>query len=544
MKKFGPICAFLVVFLVLGTALSVVQSQMNAIRYTQHLTDVDPLDNAPPWVAFTSVALGGFRGLVADWLWLRSSKMQDEGNYFEMVQLAEWIVKLQPRFTSAHSFLGWNMAYNISVTFTNFDDRWRWVKRGMELIRDEALEYNPGDPELFRQLGWIFQHKMGQEYDDANRYYKTEFAKEMIRLFSDYYGQWELLAKAPDNEQKLRAALGGKNDFWDIIAKYGYPNFTDFERHFREIAIIPTSSYEGQPPIKEELDKLGITETVESCLRARWMKQKYRLEPVRMIHLNEVYGELDWRLSEAHAIYWAERGKEKWSSEKDTMRRLNCDRMIFQSLCQAFDAGRLIYLKDIGHLEMTSNIKVVDVTNKIYQDLLEYYNRQSSVLGSYGGFLDNAIATLYKFGEKKKANEYLQIARSIKEFSPRFNLDLDEFVLRELAERMKGATNAQAQNTIQSYIMNAYYQLAIDEEEPANTFITIAKQLYDRYMKDNEGIEQRKGLPPFEQMKKTTLEMTKQRINPAIAKRLEELLPHSGEKFIPEAGEIAAPEVK
>ncbi|HOG50947.1 MAG TPA: hypothetical protein PKY10_10170, partial [Lentisphaeria bacterium] len=133
MKNFArPILGFAIAFALLGLSLSVVQSRMNAIRYTEQLTDTDPLENAPPLVAFTSVALGGFRGLVADWLWLRSSKMQDEGNYFEMVQLADWIVKLQPRFTGSHAFLAWNMAYNISVTFTSFEDRWRWVKRGIE----------------------------------------------------------------------------------------------------------------------------------------------------------------------------------------------------------------------------------------------------------------------------------------------------------------------------------------------------------------------------------------------------------------------------
>ncbi len=62
--------------------LSFLQGRMNAIRVEYHLTDVDPLENAPPLVAFTSVALGGFRDLVGNWLRLRSSKMQGESKYF------------------------------------------------------------------------------------------------------------------------------------------------------------------------------------------------------------------------------------------------------------------------------------------------------------------------------------------------------------------------------------------------------------------------------------------------------------------------------
>ncbi|MDQ0291634.1 hypothetical protein [Oligosphaera ethanolica] len=537
MKKLASsILIFIVAFFILGAALSAIQGRMNAIRYNERLTDDDPLENAPPLVAFTSVALGGFRGLVADYLWLRSSKMQDEGNYFEMVQLADWIVKLQPRFTGSHAFLAWNMAYNVSVTFTSFEDRWRWVKRGIELIRDEALEYNPGDPELFRQLGWIYQHKLGKDLDDANRYYKTEFAKEMIRLFGDFYGEWDELIKAPENEQKLRAALGGKNDVWGILASHGYKDFADFERHFRELAVIP-------PEVAAELRELGSERIVEASLRRRWMVMKYRLLPDWLKKLNAKYGDLDWRLAEAHAIYWAERGREKWTDDKDTFKRLSCDRMIFQSLAAAFETGRLVYLKDIQHLEMTPNIHIIDAVNKSYQDAWALYD-ENTIGGAYGNFLVNAVVTLYKFGEKKKAAEILALGNTYERYGTRFAKPLDEFVLKELADDMEAASYPVAQGTVQSYLMNAYYQLAIDEDEVAEGYLTIAQQLYDRYRKFVTGTEKRRALPPWKQMQITSLEMTKQRIPAPMAKRLEERLPKAGEKFIPEAGEIAAPVVQ
>ncbi len=528
---------FFAALVVLAFALSILQGRMNAIRYNDKLTDVDPLENAPPLVAFTSVALGGFRGLAADLLWLRSSAMQDEGKYYEMVQLADWIIKLQPRNTSSHAFLAWNMAYNVSVTFTGFEDRWRWVKRGIELIRDEGLALNPGDPELFRQLGWIYQHKMGKDLDDANRYYKTEFAKEMIRLFADYYGRWDELINAPTNEEKLRAALNGSNEFWRIINKYNYPNFAAFEQRFRELAVIP-------PDVKKELDELGIADTVEICLRYRWMTQKYRLDPAYLKKLNETFGELDYRLPEAHAIYWAEKGREQWTADKDKFKKLSCDRMIFQSLAAAFATGRLVYLKKLEHLEMTPNIKIVDAVNRAYQEAWEQHG-ENTVGGAYGNFLVDAVVTLYKFGEKKKAEEYRKIGASYKRYGDRFTkYPLDEFVLKELAEDMKVASYPVAQGTVQSYLMNSYYQSAIGEEEVAGNYALIAKQLYDRYQKFVEGTEKRRALPSWKQMAKTSLEITKQRIPPVLAKELEAKRPKDGEVFIPEAKDIEAPEVK
>ena len=527
---------FIVVLVLLGIVLSFLSGRMNAIRYNEHLTDTTPLENAPPMVAFTSVALGGFRGLAADLLWLRMRRLQEDNKYFEMVQLADWIIKLQPRNTDAHAFLGWIMSYNISVTFTSFEDRWRWVKRGFELIRDEGLDLNPGDPELFRQLGWIFQHKMSQDMDDANRYYKTEFAKEMIRLFGDYYHQWDLLINAPSNEDKLRAALDNKNDFWVIINRHGYANFQEFERHFRELAVIP-------PGVDEELTKLGIKQTVEICLRQRWMTQKYRLEPEWLKRLDEKYGVLDWRLPEAHAIYWAERGREKWLGEKDSFKRLQCDRMIFQSLNLAFQKGRLLYLKDLSTLEMTPNIQVVDALNKQYEAAWDTYG-ENLIHAPYGNFLVNAIVLLYQFGEKKKAEEFMKLGKARPIFGTRFNKPLVEFVEKELAEDMQAASYSQAQNTVQSFLMNAYYQEALGEGAVAASYAEMAKLMYDKYQKFVEGSEKRRALPPFKQMAKTSLEITKQRINPQLAQILEQRQPKDGEVFIPQAKDIKAPTVK
>jgi hypothetical protein len=58
------------------------------------------------------------------------------------------------------------MAYNISVKFKEKEfipDRWRWVERGIELLRDSGLRYNPNDVLIHFQLAQFFQHKMGAE---------------------------------------------------------------------------------------------------------------------------------------------------------------------------------------------------------------------------------------------------------------------------------------------------------------------------------------------------------------------------------------------
>jgi tetratricopeptide (TPR) repeat protein len=139
----------------------------------------DALADAPPLLAFTTVALAGFRGMIADLLWIRISTLQQEGKYFEIVQLADWITKLEPQFAAVWGYHAWNLAYNISVMFPDPADRWRWVQHGIHLLRDEGLRYNPGAPRLYWELGWLFQHKLGAAFDTAHPYYQRAWAGEM-----------------------------------------------------------------------------------------------------------------------------------------------------------------------------------------------------------------------------------------------------------------------------------------------------------------------------------------------------------------------------
>ena len=148
-------------------------------RATAHLTQAPPTQNMPPAVAFTTVALGGFRGILADVLWMRAGALQDEGRYFELVQLSDWIAKLQPRSPAIWAYHAWNMAYNLSALMAAPAEKWRWVRSGIVLLRDEGMAANPGSPRLHQELAWIFLHKLGTDYDANAGYYRAQWAAEV-----------------------------------------------------------------------------------------------------------------------------------------------------------------------------------------------------------------------------------------------------------------------------------------------------------------------------------------------------------------------------
>jgi len=140
---------------------------------------VERLDDSPPLLALSTVLLGGFRGLVADVLWLRASRLQDEGRYFELVQLADWITKLEPRTAEIWGFHAWNLAFNVSAMMTDPPERWRWVGNGIQLLRDEGLRYNARDPKLCFELGFIYGFKIGGATDRAHAHYKRQLAADV-----------------------------------------------------------------------------------------------------------------------------------------------------------------------------------------------------------------------------------------------------------------------------------------------------------------------------------------------------------------------------
>ena len=129
--------------------------------------------------------LGGFRGIAAEVVWFRADRLQDEGRYAELAQLAAWLTFLEPHTPEVWAFTAWNLAYNVSVMMPSFADRWRWVDAGMRLLRDDGLRLNPGDPVLCKELAWMFLLKIGGPLDEAGGYYRAQWKETIERHVKD-----------------------------------------------------------------------------------------------------------------------------------------------------------------------------------------------------------------------------------------------------------------------------------------------------------------------------------------------------------------------
>lgn len=497
----------LAAFAVLIGATLLVQKRLDSIVKTDKLVDEAGIEGLPPTVAFTTVALGGFRGILADMLWLRTNGLQQQGKYFEMVQLASWITKLQPKFTGATAYLAWNMAYNISVTYTSPVDRWRWVQRGIELIRDEALDYNANDPLLYRELGWIYQHKIGNMLDDAQRYYKYMICKEMMKVYNGDSPDWKALAAAPKTISEFRKLHADDSKLFESVKAAGFENLEALSAAFRKEGVLPEKLAESlAPETKNGLD---------TFLRALWLREYYKLRPEIVLEINQKYGELDWRLSDSFAIYWATLGI-MYSPKRES---IDCDRMITQSLKESFIAGRILLpgKEPSMNYMLIPNLGIVDAVREGY---LDAYKRNETLTfkSALDNFMKNAAVTLYSYGKYAKAREYFRLIRKERRNDPRYQ-DFDTFILREWTEDIKDGSYKQVHELISGLIFQSCLLLGYDDEEGASTHLKLAEIAYNRFQKEFDDEKGRVRLPPFDMMKTEIARSVVQNF-PAIGERV------------------------
>jgi hypothetical protein len=487
----------------------------------------EPLENAPPSLAFATVAMGAFRGLVVDILWMRADKLKEEGQFFDAKQLAEWITVLQPRFAQVWDFHGWNMAYNISVAIPNtqWEERWRWVRNGYELIRDKGIEKNPHAISLYRSMAWIFQHKISGVTDDCHMHYKRELALAMRPLLASQTKQeFQALALVPKELKKLLAD-DKMAEFVEAL-RAADKEFADTDRIAKNYMSLRQNPERFAPEAHEVINRYRQTETLEKFdrfARAKQLRDVWKLDVDLMIRLNDRYGPanvddpndrmpLNWKHPDVHAMYWAQKGLDvAGKPEEYSIDEKNTDRIIFHSLQSLFRTGKLIIYSVPDGMPATyvrPDLRMFDSVNEAWIDRIEKYERlhksvgksnPKAVKGGHKNLLVNAVALFYQAGHRAKA---AQIFAELKRRYPReeFNVPLFTFVRNRVIEELSSIGGKDATEIVDMTLREAYFSYAIHDNNKAAGQEKWAKEIYDAYQREYAD-GKRTALPDFDLMR-------------------------------------------
>jgi hypothetical protein len=353
------------------------------------------LEGDPPQVAL-GIAMGAFRGLFVNFLWIRANQMKEDGRFYEAVDLATTITKLQPRFPHVWAFHAWNLAYNISVATQTPMERWFWVQSGIKLLREEGVPANPNDLLVHKELAWIFLHKVQGVMDDHNWFYKCRHAGEWTivlgpppiptREFIDRdkaiqaYVDWLTpIERAPDRlSQVIELDPTVESLVKTLREDLEMPRLDlEFLQRYEAHLALARSSEKAQFRASMGPKATALGQLIESpALQPAWngliaharrriLIDEYHMEPARMIRYTQRFGPLDWRHPAAHALYWATRGsdnawarvggdlqaKEQSNLEQGKIMKelqkdydfVNTDRVAIQALQELFRNGELYF---------------------------------------------------------------------------------------------------------------------------------------------------------------------------------------------------------
>lgn len=479
-------------------------------REELNLVSVPELKSAPPALAFATVAMGAFRGLVVDILWMRAEKLKEEGQFYDAKQIAEWITTLQPRFAAVWDFQGWNMAYNISVAIPRekWEQRWMWVRSGYELLRDEGIQKNPHSILLYRSLSWIFQHKIGGVTDDCHKHYKRELAlsmRELIRSRDNYNTVTqedfkELMAAPEDVDELLKdpdvAALV------DGLAKAD-PQFKSHKKLAVNFLKILSNPKKFDKAVFDALDMARSTDAIgklDVFSRAYVLRNEWKFDIEFMHDMNENYGPvsfddstkiapLNWEHPDVHAMYWALLGlKLAGKPGEYSVDEKNTDRIVFHSLQKLYRMGRIIIYPVPGQLPsiyLRPDLRMFDVCNRTWMKVIDKYMKMDksnpkALKGGHKNFLENSAYSFYQAGHKAKAGEiYLQLRETYK--YEEYNDRLIVFMKKRMVEEIKDLEIHDATEQITMSLREAYFLYANNKDDEAFGRENFAKELYTHY---------------------------------------------------------------
>lgn len=134
-----------------------------------NLGEVDPASET------LKLATLGLRGLAVNWLWKMANDYKKFEDWTNLTATLEQMSKLQPNFIAVWKFQAWNLSYNVSVEFDDYNDRYYYVRRGIEFLK-KGEDYNKDNPQLLWDLGWFIGQKIGRadEYVQYRRLFKAD----------------------------------------------------------------------------------------------------------------------------------------------------------------------------------------------------------------------------------------------------------------------------------------------------------------------------------------------------------------------------------
>jgi len=142
--------------------------------------------------------------LIAKALWQQSEIFRDTGRWWMVLPLLRITTFLDPSFAEAFDFAGWHIAYNLRAEEKDEQQRFQWVKLGIQ-VYEQGLERSPNNFSLLFGLGWTAYDKLGDTVLAA--YYLERALNAPGKFTKDIDWVRHMLAHTYERMPNIRLAL-------------------------------------------------------------------------------------------------------------------------------------------------------------------------------------------------------------------------------------------------------------------------------------------------------------------------------------------------
>lgn len=122
-----------------------------------------------------ALVLTGMRGPVVTALWLAAEEGKQNRDWEALQTYYSAIGSLQPHFAQGYLMNGWNSAYNMSAQFNLLAEKYKWVRKGIDLVL-EGDRRNPDNIDLVGYLSDLYGDKLGRAFEKL--YYGMRFRED------------------------------------------------------------------------------------------------------------------------------------------------------------------------------------------------------------------------------------------------------------------------------------------------------------------------------------------------------------------------------
>ena len=273
-------------------------------------------------------------------------------------------------------------------------------------------------------------------------------------------------------------------------------------------------------------------------LQRKVLHEVYNLDPEKMVEVMKFFGPVDWRVVDAHSLYWIAQSiiqghetLQEFGNDK-----INTTRLLFFSLRNLNLRNKLIFEPyppaiHLSYFNPTPDIHFIEPMQRAFIEYGPLLSGARDVGPGAGNtyrtghinFLTESIRTLYlenRIAEASKYYEYLRQTYHTSpsgEFNPAFMDPLEDYVRKSLMEGLEGGREAAL--AINAWMTNAYNALAGREFVQYQNLRKMALEVHRNYHGRIPNMAESKKLAPFNEMQVDTLLFMYRRpsITPVVA---------------------------